>query len=126
MMILDLLTLPLQLLADRHLYNFYNDAFTMTLYNDTFTMFLCSGAHLKTSCGELLVVVYTLIATLVMLPFLILQNIRLCIESSLDEYIIPAKSLQGNTHDMIIAKLTSSCRAYVSAKQKQQIRIQRT
>jgi len=39
-------------------------------------------------------------------------------ESSLDEYIIPAKSLQRNTDDMIIEKLTLSCRIYVSAKQK--------
>ena len=57
MMILDLPTLPLKFLADRHLYNFYNDAFTMTSYNDTFTMIVGSDAHLKTSCGELLVVV---------------------------------------------------------------------
>ena len=56
----------------------------------------------------------TLIVALVMLPFLTLQNIRSCIESYLDEYIIPTKIFQGNTHDMIIAKLTSSCRAYVS------------
>ena len=54
MMILDLPTLPLQLLADRDLYNFYNDAFTMTQYNDTFTMIVCNDAQLKTSCGELL------------------------------------------------------------------------
>jgi len=73
-----------------------------------------------------LLLLYTLIAALVMLPFLTLQNIRLCIESSLDEYIMLAKNLQGNTHDMIIEKLTSSYRAYVSAKEKQQIRIQKT
>ena len=53
-----------------------------------------------------------------MLPFLTIQNIRSCIESYLDEYIIPTKILQGNTHDMIIEKLTSSSRAYVSAKKK--------
>jgi len=53
MMILDLPELLIQLLVDRHLYNFYSDAFTITLYNDTFTMVVCSGSHLKTSCGEL-------------------------------------------------------------------------
>ena len=57
MMILDLPTLPLQLLVDTHLYKFYNDAFTMTLYNDTFTMTICSSSHLNTLYGELLVVV---------------------------------------------------------------------
>ena len=60
MMILDLLTLPLQFLVDIHLYKFYNDAFTMTQYNDTFTMTVCIAAHVKTSCGELLVVVLQL------------------------------------------------------------------
>ena len=60
MMILDIPTLPLQLLADIHLYNFYHDAFTMTLYNDTFTMIVCNVAHLKTSCGELLAIVLDL------------------------------------------------------------------
>ena len=56
-----------------------------------------------------------------MLLFLTLQNIRSCIESYLDEYIIPAKSVQGNTHDMIIEQLTSSYRAYDSAKQKNKL-----
>ena len=49
--------LSLQLLVDRHLHKFYNDAFTMTQYNDTFTITVCSVAYLKTSCGELLVVI---------------------------------------------------------------------
>ena len=34
MMILDLSSLPLQLLVDRHLYNFYNDLVQWYLYND--------------------------------------------------------------------------------------------
>ena len=65
-----------------------------------------------------LLMFYTLVVALVMLPFLTLQNIRSCNDSYLDEYIIPTKILQGNTHDMIIEKLTSSCKAYVDAKKK--------
>ena len=126
MMILCLPTCPLQLLVDRQLYNFYNDVFAMTLYNDTFTMTICSVAHLKTSCGRILTSLLHLDCFSYHATLLTLQNIRLCVESSINEYIIPAKSLQGNTHDMIIAKLTSSCRAYLSAKQKQKIRVQRT
>ena len=51
MMILDLPKLPLQLLVDRHLYNFYNDTFTVTV---------CSAAHFKNSCDELRVAVLQL------------------------------------------------------------------
>ena len=57
MMILDLPTLPLQPLVDRHYYNLYNNVFTMTKYNDTFTMIVCSAAHLRTSYDELLAAV---------------------------------------------------------------------